>query len=189
MNERSDADLVRAVLDGEESAYAPLVTRYQERLFRRALAMLGDPDAAADTVQEAFIRGYTGLGAADPGRFGAWIHRILRNIALDEMRSPRQRAVELPPQLPTQLTSELQARTDPARELDRRELGDAIGDALDGLSPAVREAFVLKHVEGLSYDEMSALTGVAVGALKMRVKRAREALQALLQPVARDPGV
>jgi RNA polymerase sigma-70 factor, ECF subfamily len=183
VNGRSDADLVRAVLGGEESAYAPLVARYQERLFRRALAMLGDTDAAADTVQEAFIRGYTGLAAADPERFGAWIHRILRNIALDELRSPRQRAVDFPPDLP----SELQARADPARELDRRELGDAIGDALAALSPTVREAFVLKHVEGLSYDEMAALTGVAVGALKMRVKRAREALQALLQPVPRDP--
>jgi RNA polymerase sigma-70 factor, ECF subfamily len=181
MNERTDSELVRAVLAGEPAAYEPLVARYQQRLFHRALALLGDADAAADMVQETFIRAYTGLGQADPDRFGAWVHRILRNLSLDELRSPRQRAADLPP--------DLRSRTDPADDLQRRELGDDIAAALTVLSPTVREAFVLKHVEGLSYDEMSALTGVAAGALKMRVKRAREALQGLLQAVHRDPAM
>jgi RNA polymerase sigma-70 factor, ECF subfamily len=179
MNDRSDAELVRAVLDGEQAAYEPLVARHQDRLYIRALALVGDPDVAADMVQETFIRAYTGLGQAEPDRFAAWIHRILRNLSLDELRSPRQRTAELPPDLPS--------RTDTGRDLDRRELRDEIAGALATLSPTVREAFVLKHVEGLTYEEMSALTGVAAGALKMRVKRARQALQGVLQPVQRDP--
>ncbi len=181
MNDRSEAELVRAVLAGDLPAYEPLVGRYQDRLFRRALALVGDPDLAADLVQETFIRAYTSLDNADPGRFGAWIQRILRNLCLDELRSPRQRTTVLP--------QDLIGTAAPDRELDRRELGDAIATALGDLGPTIREAFVMKHVEGLSYEEMSTLTGAAPGALKMRVKRAREALQTALDPLHRDLAV
>lgn len=178
MSERTDADLVRAVRDGDRSAYAPLVERYQDRLYRRALAMLGDGDLATDMVQEAFVRAYTGLRQADPERFGAWIHRILRNLCLDEVRAPRHHAEPLPPRLAD--------RTDPARDLELGQLRTALAEALDGLAPAIREAFVLKHVDGLSYLEMTEFTGASESALKMRVKRAREALRAVLPSATRD---
>jgi RNA polymerase sigma-70 factor, ECF subfamily len=181
MSETSDRDRIRAVLAGDPQEYALLVDRYQGRLFGRALALTGDADLAADMVQETFIRAYHGLATADPDRFGAWINRILRNLCLDELRSARRRTTSLP--------AHLKAKSDPERELDRRELGDAIDVALNALGPTVREAFVMKHVEGLSYDEMAALTGVAVGALKMRVKRARETLQNRLRPMQRDPAM
>jgi RNA polymerase sigma-70 factor, ECF subfamily len=179
MSERTDSDLVRAVIGGDQPSYAPLVARHQERLYRRALAMLGDPDLAADMVQDAFIRAYNGIDRADPDRFGAWVYQILRNLCLDEIRSPRQRTTELFPDMPS-------GQPGPEREFERRELADALGVALDAIGPTLREAFVMKHVEGLSYEEMSAQTGAAIGALKMRVKRARETLQERLQPLERD---
>jgi RNA polymerase sigma-70 factor, ECF subfamily len=179
MTDRTDGELVRAVLRGDQEAYAPLVARYQERLYRRALSMLGDPDLAGDMVQDSFIRAYSGLAGADPDRFGAWVYRILRNLCLDELRSPRQRTATLSPAMAI-------GEGGPERAFERRELSDALGAALASLGPTLREAFVLKHVEGLSYEEMSAQTGVAIGALKMRVKRAREALQAMLQPLEPD---
>jgi RNA polymerase sigma-70 factor, ECF subfamily len=179
MTEPTDTELVRAVLGGDPQAFAPLVSRHQERLYRRAESMLGDPDLAADMVQDAFIRAYSSLDGADPDRFGAWVYRILRNLCLDELRSPRQRTTTLSPSMTN-------GEGGPERAYERRALGDAVGDALAALGPTLREAFVLKHVEGLSYEEMSAQTGVAVGALKMRVKRAREALQAMLQPLEPD---
>jgi RNA polymerase sigma-70 factor, ECF subfamily len=179
MTERTDTDLVRAVLGGDPRAYGPLVARHQERLYRRAFSMLGDPDLAADMVQDSFIRAYSSLDGADPDRFGAWVYRILRNLCLDELRSPRQRTTALSPAMAN-------GEGSPEQAYERRELGDALGEALANLGPTLREAFVLKHVEGLSYEEMSAQTGVAVGALKMRVKRAREALQAALQPLEPD---
>jgi RNA polymerase sigma-70 factor, ECF subfamily len=175
MKERSDAQIIRAVLDGEQTAYAALVARYQERLFRRALGLTGDPDMAADMVQDAFVRAYSALDRAQPQRFGAWIHRILRNLCLDELRSPRQR--EAP------LTNHASSPADPAHDLEQRELGDAIDSALASLSPTIREAFVMKHVEGLSYREMVELTGAGDAALKMRVNRARAALRSALQPI------
>jgi RNA polymerase sigma-70 factor, ECF subfamily len=178
MTERPDSRLVRSVVEGDRASFAPLVDRYQDRLYRRALAMLGDGDLAADMVQDAFVRAYTGLRDADPDRFGAWIHRILRNLCLDELRSPRTRAESLPLRLAT--------TADPVRDLELGELRAALGRALDGLPPAIREAFVLKHVEGLSYQEMTDLTGASESALKMRVKRAREALQERLEPGRTD---
>ncbi len=173
--DRTDAELVRAARAGDRHAYGVLVTRYQERLFRRALALVGDADLAADMVQDAFVRAYTSLRRADPDRFGAWLHRILRNLCLDELRAPRHRVTELP--------GDLASGLDPADDLDRRTLNVTLGQALSALGPTLREAFVLKHVDGLSYSEMADHTGVAIGALKMRVKRAREALQKLLQPI------
>jgi RNA polymerase sigma-70 factor, ECF subfamily len=177
MSHRTDTDLVRAILAGERDAYGVLVGRYEEQLFRRALALMDDSDLAADMVQDAFVRAYAGLGQSDPTRFAAWVHRILRNLCLDELRSARRRTGPLP--------DRLVSASDPVRDLDRRELGSVLDQALAALGPTVREAFVMKHVEGLSYEEMSALTGVAVGALKMRVKRAREALQELLHAQGR----
>jgi RNA polymerase sigma-70 factor, ECF subfamily len=178
VTQRTDGELVAAVLAGDRAAFGPLVARHQEQLFRRALALVGDADLAADMVQEAFIRAYSGLASADPHRFAGWIYRILRNLCLDELRAPRHKGAALP--------VDLRAGGDPARDLERRELGNSLDHALAGLTPTLREAFVLKHVEGLSYEEMAAQTGAAEGALKMRVKRAREALQQLLQPMDGD---
>jgi len=144
-SERADGELVRAVRGGDREAYSVLVARYQERLFRRALGMVGDPDLAADMVQDAFVRGYTSLARADPDRFAAWLHRILRNLCLDELRAPRHRVTELP--------DDLSSTLDPVRDLETRGMGEVIGRALAALGPTLREAFILKHVEGLSYQE------------------------------------
>ncbi len=69
----------------------------------------------------------------------------------------------------------------PEEELDRSELRNDLDRALAQLAPSLREAFIMKHVEGRSYEEMAELLGTTVGALKMRVHRAREALQGLLE--------
>jgi RNA polymerase sigma-70 factor (ECF subfamily) len=75
---------------------------------------------------------------------------------------------------------ELAARERPDRDLDRQELADALAAALDRLTGEQREAFVLKHVDGRSYEEMESLLGVGVDALKMRVHRARDTLRTLM---------
>jgi RNA polymerase sigma-70 factor, ECF subfamily len=178
MKDRTDAELVAAVRAGDQAAFEGLVRRYQEPLFHRAVSLVTDPDLAADMVQEAFVRAYTSLDRADPTRFGGWIYRIVRNLCLDELRAPRRRGVDLP--------SSLVSGVDPQRDLEQSELHAALDQALRGLTPTLREAFVMKHVEGLSYEEMAAQTGAAEGALKMRVKRAREALQGLLAPMDTD---
>lgn len=176
-SDRSDRELVDAVLSGERSAYRYLVERHEDALFRRALSIVGDSDLAADMVQETFVRAYERLAdCADPSRFGGWAYRALRNRCYDDLRAARNRGHSLSAAAP------LAGGEDPDADLERSQLRGLIREALDTLSPLLREAFVLKHVDGLSYDEMQELTGVSTSALKMRVKRAREELEEALRP-------
>lgn len=172
-----DTELVSRVLSGEVEAYARLVERYQEVLYRHALGMVRDADTATDLVQDSFVKAYTRLDSChDPARFGAWVFRILSNRCKDHLKSRSRRNVSI-----EEDTAVAGAAYDPAHALDRSELSSAVAEALLELPETQREAFLLKHVEGRSYEEMSEMLGSSVSALKMRVMRAREALQELLR--------
>jgi RNA polymerase sigma-70 factor (ECF subfamily) len=175
----SDAELIERVLGGERERYAVLVARYQDALFRHAVGMVGDADAAADLVQDSFVKAYTRLHTCyDPARFAAWIFRILRNRCRDWLKNRRQHTVELRDDAHAAPVAD-----DPSRTLERTELGRVVAAALERLPAAQREAFLLKHVEGRSYEEMAEMLDTGVSALKMRVMRAREALQEYLKDV------
>jgi RNA polymerase sigma-70 factor, ECF subfamily len=175
LHQPSDAELIRRVLAGEQERYAELVMRYQAGLFRHALGMVGDSDAAADLAQDSLVKAYTRLDSCnDPDRFAAWLFRILRNRCRDWLKNRRQHTVELRDDVHT-------ASEDPAGELERAELGEMVKQALARLPEAQREAFLLKHVEDLSYEEMAERLETGVSALKMRVMRAREAMQEMLR--------
>jgi RNA polymerase sigma-70 factor, ECF subfamily len=172
-----DAELVHRVLNGDREGYAVLVLRYQGPLFRHALGMVQDGDTAGDLVQDALVRGFTRLASChDRDRFGAWIFRILRNRCHDHLRDLRQRTQPIDEH--TVLAPE---RDDPEIAMARAELRGAVASALARLPAAQREAFLLKHVEGLSYEEMAEILDASVSALKMRVLRARESLQEQLR--------
>ena len=176
--EATDAELVARVLAGEQELYARLVERYQAALYRHALGMVREPDAAADLVQDSLVRAYTRLaGCHDPARYAAWVFRILRNRCLDHLKDRRRQTVSL-----EEGTAFAPDRDDPGERLEQAETRRAVAAALAALPAAQREAFLLKHVEGRSYEEMAELLDASVSALKMRVMRAREALQALLDP-------
>lgn len=182
MDTPSDADLIQRIVRGDRDAYALLVRRYQEPLFRHAYGMVRDADTAADLVQDSFVKAYGSLHTCqDPSRFGAWVFQILRNRCRDHLKAPRRRTVPIEDQdlLPS-------ASADPLRLLEQSETGREIEDALAALPEDQREAFLLKHVEELSYEEMSKRLGAGVSALKMRVMRAREALQAALSMPASE---
>lgn len=167
-----DRALVRRVLDGDREAYSVLVLRHQDGLFRYARGMGVEPDPARDLVQDAFVDGYRKLGSCrDPGRFEAWIFRILRNRCLDYLKDVRRRSVPLDD---VELTDD---GSDPAADAVRSELRDHLRSALSGLSAELRDAFLMKHLEGFSYAEISEVAGASVSAVKMRVHRAREALR------------
>ncbi|HYH81539.1 MAG TPA: RNA polymerase sigma factor [Longimicrobium sp.] len=176
--QHADAELIRRILAGERELYAGLVMRYQDTLFRHAAAMVADRDAAADLVQESFVKAFTRLHTCEPDRFGAWVFRILRNRCKDWLKNRRQHTTPL-------LADDHAAPDgdDPVRTLERTELGRVVEAALLRLPAAQREAFLLKHVDGLSYEEMAERLETGVSALKMRVMRAREALQEILRDV------
>jgi RNA polymerase sigma-70 factor, ECF subfamily len=176
----TDSEIVRHVRRGEREAYRVLVHRYQDTLFRTALSLVRDRDVAAEMVQAAFVSGYSELKSLrDDGSFGGWVYRGCVNRCRDWLKSRRRRDVALDDSPAELLTSH--ERTDSA--LERGELRRTLDGALATLSDEYREAFVLKHVDERSYEEMSELLNVSVPALKMRVHRAREALKSALEEV------
>ena len=175
----SDARLVVRVLSGDTSSYAALVGRYQATLHRYARGMVRDPDLASDLVQESFVKAYTRLASCrDPSRFGAWMYRIVVNRCRDHLKRQRRPALQL-----EEHTAAAPESDGPAQRVDRAELRLLLDRTLATLPEPQREAFLLRHVEGHSYEDMSAMLDVSVSALKMRVMRARVALQERLRGV------
>lgn len=171
-----DADLVARVLAGEVAAFTVLVDRYYGDCSRFAQRMLGNRHDAEDALQETFLSAYSALGRyRERQAFRAWLYRILIN----RCRSlGRQRQRHLRRFVEDGQAYETAAAAPPAGDLGLR---DALQTALDTLEPSLREALVLKYGEGLEYREMSAMTGAGVSALKMRVKRACQALRPMLE--------
>lgn len=174
----TDATLVRRVLDGDPRAFTLLVDRHLQPCLRFATRMLGGRHDAEDVTQEALLRAYRALATYDPaGSFRTWLFAILvnrcRTSLLQRSRYVR-RVVTDENAMQSAVSGDDAASTELRIEIER---------AVAMLEPEQREAFLLKHVEQLGYEEMAAVTGAGVSALKMRVKRACERLQELLGEV------
>ena len=170
MNE--DAADVRRVLAGDVDAYTKIVDRYYDRCARFAIRMLGNRDDAEDALQATFLRAYRALGKYhEQDKFSAWLYRILTNQcrSIAARRSHRERVFVNEESLLLNAPDTRPGWTGEDEEFVQRVLNE--------LDPLLREAFLLKYVEELSYEEMSVLTGAGISALKMRVKRACERLR------------
>jgi|SRR5882672_16476 len=171
----SDLELVRQAQRGDLAAYAALIARHQVGLERYALHLVGQREDAEEALQDTLMRAWRSIGqCAHPERFRAWLVRILVNRCRTALarRGPAARRTVGDEAL-HQVTVDHPAQGDgwPA-EIQR---------ALETLTADSREAFLLKHVEGFSYEEMVELTGASIPALKMRVSRACEQLRARLE--------
>jgi RNA polymerase sigma-70 factor (ECF subfamily) len=171
----TDAQIVEAVLGGDTEAFGMLVDRYQERCLRLAQHIVGSREDAEDAVQESFLRAYRYLRSyREREKFAAWLYRILVNQCRNTL-ARRQRS-ELP-------MAEWQWDVTAAADAGGAAYGalrDELALALGALSVDQREAVVLRYSEELTYDEMAAVTGAGVSALKMRVQRACARLRELL---------
>ena len=171
-----DARLVARVLAGDPRAFAELVDRHAAACLRYATRYLGDEQDAEEAVQDGLLRAYRALGSYEPSRpFRPWLLTIITNRCRTTLlhRGRRDRRVVLDEAVVLSAPA-------PADHTDAGAQHEAIAHALARLDPPQREAFLLRHVEQLGYDEMAAVTGAGVSALKMRVKRACERLRALL---------
>ena len=178
----TDGEIVARVLGGDVDAYALLVARYRGRLGRYALHMLGSREDAEEALQDAFVRAYRSLARCDdPEKFGAWIFSILLNrCRTSGARGSRRRRTFVTDDVALLGASE-------EHPAERDAWREEISLAIQRLRPDQREAFLMKYVEELSYEEMSQMTGVGVSALKMRVLRACDRLRELLAEVHSGP--
>lgn len=177
----TDEELVRRTLAGDPGAYARLVDRHYDRCARYAYRMLGtreDAENAENAVQETFLRAYRALARYEPrDAFERWLTSILvnqcRTLGARRSRLTRRYVRD----------DEALARAEAPRWAGTSELpmDVALERALAGLEPLLREAFLLRHVEDMSYQQMEQVTGAGRSALKMRVKRACAALRAALE--------
>jgi RNA polymerase sigma-70 factor (ECF subfamily) len=171
-----DVDVVARILGGDGEAFGILIRRYEPGLLRFAVRMLGDPDAAADAVAESLVRAYRHLAQCrDPARLRSWLYRITGNRCRSHLARRHTNDIPLSEAPP------LADASDSWAILERGEQVALVERALAALPAEKREAFVLKHVEGMSYEEMAAVTGARIPTLKMRVHRARQALLVALE--------
>jgi RNA polymerase sigma-70 factor (ECF subfamily) len=190
-NDDDDRALLRAHLRGDPEAFGSLFTRHRDRLWAVALRTTGDPDEAADALQDALVAAFR---RADSFRGDSavttWLHRIVVNACLDRLRRRRVRLADpLPDDLdqraPTTVTSGLPAPAsaavvDPAELAVDHERRAAVLAALDLLPPDQRAALVLVDMEGYPVEEAAAILDCAVGTVKSRCSRGRARLLPLL---------
>jgi RNA polymerase sigma-70 factor (ECF subfamily) len=179
MRDRSDPQLIAEILGGDVESFGVLFQRYRDTCTRFAVRMLGSRSDADDVLQSAFMRAYRGLkNCRDRDRFGGWLYQIVIN----ECRTfaARQRRRDLRFVADPDVIDRAVAET---AEETVGTMSEHIEHALSQLPVEHREAFLLKYVEEMSYEEMAEVTGVGVSALKMRVKRACDVLRDLLEGV------
>lgn len=170
-----DATLVaRARAAGGEAAFAALYDRHKDAVFTFLVRFLGDRGLAEDVHQEAFVRVHLGLASFDPARpFRPWLHQIVRNAAIDALRSRRKerRAIE------GAAKSEAVASED---ELEHRERCERARDAFDALPDETRAVLFQRHGLGLSLDELAGAWSCTERTVRNRLRAAAAELAALL---------
>src|SRR6187399_1178912 len=177
-----EAALIQRCAAGDEDACAELVAEHQRMVYQLSLNLLGDHNEALDLSQEVFLRVFrTIAGFRGQSALRTWIYRIVVNQARNRQRWWRRRRrsdqVSLDEHL--QQFGDLESRTDPLpdRLLASKETASRIWQALDRLPFDQRTALVLREVDGLRYEEIAFSLGVAVGTVKSRLTRARQALR------------
>jgi RNA polymerase sigma-70 factor, ECF subfamily len=172
----TDEQLVRRALEGDGRAFTALVDRHAGVCLRYATRMLGSVEDAEDVTQDSLYRAYRALGSYEKSTaFRTWLMAIVINRCRSALlyrgrREARVRADDV---------KVMAASVD--SDVDAAVTRQAIEWGLAKLDPELREAFLLKHVEQLTYDEMAEATGIGVSALKMRVKRACDQLRNALE--------
>ena len=184
-----DAGVVTAFLGGEERAFQELVERYQGRLLNFVYRTIGDREKAEDLVQEVFIRVYRHLHRFDRSmKFSTWIYTIASNLAKNELRNRSRNPLVLFQTIKGNWDDDdrpLQFEDTTARPDDlfrKRHLRELVEDSVAKLPAHHREVFVLRELEGKSYEEIAGITECNLGTVKSRLNRARNAFAEIIEP-------
>jgi RNA polymerase sigma-70 factor (ECF subfamily) len=186
----SDQEVVARAVAGQEAAFRELVRRYERPVFSLLYRMVRDRALAEDLAQETFIKVLNGIRSYNPQyKFSSWLFKIAHNAAIDHLRkreldtlsldgSPRaasgDAARATAPQLGDRAAS-------PLHQVEARELGAAIEQAIARLRPEYRSCILLRFVEGYSYEEIAEILDVPLGTVKTHIHRARNELRRSLE--------
>lgn len=171
-----DAALVARAREGDISAFEALVVRYRVPVYRIAFRIHADAASAADTAQEAFITAWRLLHQITAEQaFAAWLYRITVTRALSAIRNPRR-------QVPLEQAAAPDRSPGPEEHALADGLATALKCALDRLTPEQRACWILREIEGMSYEEVAAILHTTPGAVRGRLYRARPQLAEELKP-------
>lgn len=196
MDTLSPEDLVlwcRRTLPDDTRAFEALVAQYKRGVFATAYRLMGSRAEAEDQAQEAFLKIYRGVAKIEePATLPSWIQRVTINTCLDALAKQKRRAATS--YVTTEGEGEHEDRDladtrhpDPSARAEQSELRRCLERALDGLDSDARKIIVLRDVEDMAYEEIAQFLKIGLSALKMRIHRARQGVQKLLEQVC--PGV
>ena len=183
--EENDPALVARVHDGDVDAFRLLVDRHSRSVFQLAYRMTGNEQDAEDVVQETFLRAFRNLKRYESrSQFSTWIYRIAANYSLDLMRTRKRVADHASEDGERDWLSELPAPTPAPDQLAySSQVRTSVQQAMNELTAQERTAFVMRHYEGLSVEEISAALDIGQNAAKHSVFRAVRKLRKALHPL------
>ena len=184
---QTDAATVALARDGDSEAFRALVERHSRAVYRLAQRMTGTPQDAEDVVQETFLKAYRQLGRFESrANFSTWLHRIAVNCSIDLIRSRASREAGRDAATLEQCSSDegmVAGRASPERLMLSTEVQERVNTAMSTLSRMERAAFVLRHFEGHSIDEISRSLGLKTNATKHSIFRAVKKMRVALEPL------
>lgn len=181
------SNLIQQSLDGDLDSFNKIVLEFQDMVYHQAYRVIGEPDAAEDATQEAFISAFQKLHTYRGGSFKSWLLRIVTNACYDELRRrQRQPVTALQPE--DDYGEEIESPSwmedqgeKPEQTIQRSELSDAIQRCLNELEDKFRTVVVLIDIQGLDYASAAEVVDRPLGTIKSRLARARHSLQSCLE--------
>jgi RNA polymerase sigma-70 factor (ECF subfamily) len=190
LKQLDDSGVVAAFLDGEKRAFGELVERYQTRLLNFVYRTTGDRERAEDLVQETFIRVYRHLHRFDQSKkFSTWVYTIASNLAKNELRNRSRNPLVLFQTIKKNWDADarpLEWEDNTYRPDDlfrKRHLKSMVENTVDQLPEHHRTVFILREMEGKTYEEIADITGANLGTVKSRLNRARNNFAQLIAPL------
>jgi RNA polymerase sigma-70 factor (ECF subfamily) len=183
--EPTDAELVRCTLQGKNAAYNELVRRYQRPVYSLVYRMIGSAEDASDLTQETFLRAYGALGSfRQDANFLTWLYKIASNLCIDLMRSRRSRGMlSLDAELENGREPSADRSFSPEESVMRGAVSEVVHKAVMNLPERYRLVVVMRHMHGMSIEEIAEQLALPSGTVKTHLFRAREMLRERLRPV------
>ena len=185
-----DSEVVQCFLDGEQRAFGELVRRYDTRLLNFVYRTVGDRERAQDLVQETFVRVYRHLHRFDQSKkFSTWIYTIAGNLAKNELRNRSRNPLVLFQTIKKNWDADHRPlewedeTTMPDDLFRKRHLREKVEEAVQQLPEHHRLVFVLREIEGRSYEEIAEITDTNLGTVKSRLNRARNNFARIIAPM------
>jgi RNA polymerase sigma-70 factor, ECF subfamily len=193
MTAEADALLLERVKHGDQRAFEMLVVKYQRRIERLIGRMVRDADLVQDIAQETFIRAYRAIPQfRGESAFYTWLYRIAVNTAKKALVDLKRDPLIFESQLggrddeqeePSRVEQTLSDGETPDAVLASKEVAATVNAAIDALSEELRQAIVLREIEGLSYEEIADVMNCPIGTVRSRIFRARESIATKLRPL------